>query len=236
MKSQTTAAAVFLAALALATPAPARTVSAAYEGEQKAETDAAVQLLFGGDPKRAEQAFSRIIKHYQDRYRAKASYRCSINADHAKDLAASLETTPGELDIVILGPDWCTALWGKGFTLVDLGRGDQAEPFLAQSVEMAPHDAHYRNEYAEWYKSRRDWNRALLEFSLAWDVVSHDPKGPDRTLAARALRGMGFAKIELGQLDEAEALFRKSLEFEPDSRAAANELEYIAQQRSNRPG
>jgi Tfp pilus assembly protein PilF len=236
MKSQATAAAAFLTALSLAVPAQARTVSAAYEDEQKAETDVAVQQLIGGDPSRAEQAFSRIIKHYQGRYRAKASFRCSINAEHAKELAASLENAPGEQDIIILGPDWCTALWGKGFTLIDLGRWNEAEPFLARSVEMAPHNAHFRNEYAEWFKSRRDWNRAFLEFSLAWDVVSHDPQGPDRTLAARALRGLGFAKIELGQLDEAEALFRKSLEFEPDSRAAANELEFIAQQRSKQPG
>ena len=44
---------------------------------------------------------------------------------------------------------------------------------------------------------------------------------------ARALRGQGVQLIDLDRLDEAEAILRQSLEYEPNSEGARNELEYI---------
>ncbi|MBV8807126.1 MAG: hypothetical protein JO033_00510 [Acidobacteriaceae bacterium] len=51
---------------------------------------------------------------------------------------------------------------------------------------------------------------------------------------ARALRGQGVQLIDLDRLDEAEAVLRQSLEREPDSEVARNELEYIDQLRRKR--
>lgn len=48
-----------------------------------------------------------------------------------------------------------------------------------------------------------------------------------RTFRAAALRGMGFALIDLKRLDEAERLFRESLEVEPMNKVALSELAYI---------
>ena len=45
---------------------------------------------------------------------------------------------------------------------------------------------------------------------------------------ALALRGMGFAQIELGQLQAAKASFQKSLKIEPKNKLALSELKYIA--------
>jgi len=42
-----------------------------------------------------------------------------------------------------------------------------------------------------------------------------------------ALRGLGYALIELEQLDEAESAFRRSLEIDPDNALAQHELRYI---------
>ncbi len=44
---------------------------------------------------------------------------------------------------------------------------------------------------------------------------------------ARALRGVGGALIDLGKLDESEAEFKRSLEFEPGNDVALKELKYI---------
>lgn len=49
---------------------------------------------------------------------------------------------------------------------------------------------------------------------------------------AVALRGNGYVFIEEGDLDAAEKTFLESLEFEPDSMLAKNELEFIASQRN----
>lgn len=51
---------------------------------------------------------------------------------------------------------------------------------------------------------------------------------------ARALRGQGVQLIDLDRLDEAEDALQRSLELEPDSEAAANELAYIEQARQKR--
>lgn len=51
---------------------------------------------------------------------------------------------------------------------------------------------------------------------------------------ARALRGQGVQLVDLDRLDEAEAALRQSLEFEPESETARNELGYIADLRRQR--
>ena len=48
---------------------------------------------------------------------------------------------------------------------------------------------------------------------------------------ARALRGQGVQLVDLERLDEAERVLQQSLELEPESEGARNELEYIAQLR-----
>lgn len=55
-----------------------------------------------------------------------------------------------------------------------------------------------------------------------------------RPFRAMALRGMGFSLIELQRLDEAEKLFRESLDIEPGNKVAINELAYIRDQRGAR--
>ena len=55
---------------------------------------------------------------------------------------------------------------------------------------------------------------------------------PRFPLAARALRGMGYNKIEMGDLDAAENLFRQSQEYDPGSEAAKVELGYIARKKA----
>lgn len=227
------------AALALAAstaPVCAREVKLAFETSYEAEIDRGITLLQQHDAKGAAALFSKVIAGYEQSSPAGPDYRCANNPRHAEYLAGELAKAPGDKAVVIIGPNWCLALWGKGFALIDLNRSAEAEGLLARSVEMAPSDGHYRNEYAELFKSRRDWRRSYLEFSLAWDAVSHDPKGPERRVAARSLRGMGYNKIELGELDEAERLFNQSLEFEPDNAGARSELEYIARLRASGAG
>lgn len=55
-----------------------------------------------------------------------------------------------------------------------------------------------------------------------------------RPYQAAALRGMGFALIELQRLDEAEGVFQDSLKIEPNNKLALDELAYIQQLRAKR--
>lgn len=73
---------------------------------------------------------------------------------------------------------------------------------------------------------------ALLAYRQALSVSTRYPS--QRPLQPVALRGIGFALIELHRLDEAEATFQESLNVEPNNRVALNELAYIRDLRSRR--
>lgn len=121
----------------------------------------------------------------------------------------------------------CQAHFGRGFALIDLGRGDLAEADLRAATEMAPNNAHYANEYAELFKSRREWQTAYTQFERAWGVADKTVGGPDADLAARALRGMGYAQEKMGNLDKAHDLLVESLKFEPNSEAGKVQLAHV---------
>lgn len=57
------------------------------------------------------------------------------------------------------------------------------------------------------------------------------PDLPDR-YQARLHRGRGFALVELGRLDEAQAAYELSLKLEPSNPVAARELQYISRLRA----
>ncbi|MFC0204783.1 tetratricopeptide repeat protein [Novosphingobium soli] len=135
-------------------------------------------------------------------------------------------------DAVQVDAALCEAHFGKGFALIDLGRGDLAEAELRQASQMAPRNAHFANEYAELFKARRSWERSHELFAHAWSVVDKSTSGPDASVAARALRGMGYTKAAMGQYDEAEALYRQSLQYDARSEVARVELGNIARKKA----
>ena len=217
-----------------ALPAAATNVTIAPESSHDTELADALGKMQHGDPAGAEAIFTKVIKTYEAQSKPGQTYRCAEDLEDSIKVSGLLMMTAKGSDVTVLGPGWCMALWGEGFSLIDLGRSDEALPFLARAAEMAPTRAHYINEYAEWYKSNHQWQKAHDLFAQAWSVVDHDKKGPDRKVAARALRGIAYTTVELGDLDAAEKLFRQSQQYEPESEAAKSELEYIRQQRESR--
>lgn len=124
---------------------------------------------------------------------------------------------------------FCIAPFLKGFALIDLQRWDEAEPMLRLASESAPLDAQFRNEYAESFKAMKQWQKAHDVFAEAYDLCEWESdEDVKKSNQARALRGMGFVEIEMGDLDKAEKSFKKSLKIVPDHAGAKSELQYIA--------
>lgn len=225
---------IFLAALffCLSTPLYAKdSVSdSSIEAVRAPELNDAIALLEAGKPEKAMALYDSILASYERKY-TEGVFFCADGATNALEVILQSIDPDKPTSFKVLGPTWCEALWGKGFALIDLNRSAEAEPFLVRAVSMAPTNAHYANELAELYKSRRDWQRAYDTFEMAFNRTSQDKGGPDSAVAARSLRGLGFTLIELKRLDEAEARFRQSLEYQPGHPGALSELEYIARKK-----
>lgn len=159
---------------------------------------------------------------------------CADNATQSIVLmamqAAAAEKLPKEQrrDAVAVDSAYCLAPFLKGFALIDLQRWDDAEPMLRLASKSAPLNAQYRNEYAEWFKAMKQWQKAHDVFAEAYGLGEFERDDANKKFnQARALRGMGFTEIEMGDLDKAEESFKKSLKLIPDHQGAKSELQYI---------
>lgn len=74
--------------------------------------------------------------------------------------------------------------------------------------------------------------QAIEEYGRARSLALRYPT--QKPYLALAMRGIGFALIELERLDEAEQIFKESLAIDPGNRVAANELNYIRDLRGSR--
>lgn len=212
--------------------APAALVAAAFDHSVRSQPgiDASAHVTQGfalirrGKQAQAVKLFDKVI----------ADADRQLTGDARPRLCATSGATAGGIapSAVAVDAAVCDAHFGKGFALIDLGRGDLAEGELRQATQMAPGNAHFANEYAELFKSRRDWATSYELFARAFAVVDKSTTGPDARIAARALRGMGYNKTEMGEYDEAEKLFRQSLQYDPESAGAQAELGYIARKKA----
>jgi tetratricopeptide (TPR) repeat protein len=205
--------------------APVALVAAAFDRgmriepgiDAKAHVDQGFALIRRGKQAQAVKLFDKVIADADQRLagdlRPRLCREAGIDASHA----------------VEIDPAVCDAHFGKGFALIDLGRGDLAENELRAATRMAPGNAHFANEYAELFKARRAWPESYAEFAHAWAIVD---KATDAKVAARALRGMGFTKAQMGQYDEAATLYQQSLQYDPASPIAQAELGNIARRKA----
>jgi tetratricopeptide (TPR) repeat protein len=156
-----------------------------------------------------------------------------ICTNGSADTLAKLVGKAAEKRNAIAVGSWvCSALFIKGFVLIDLNRRNEAEPYLRRATELDPTNAHYLNEYAEWWKHERQWQKSYDLFMASVALAPQQPADVRAKFQARALRGMGFTLIELGRLDDAQRQFDASLKLEPGNRAALSELQYIREQRA----
>lgn len=194
--------------------------------ERQRQVDKATEVLYDGNPAEAVRLVEPVIAAFDAEHVDKSrTYFCA--ADNVAMLTLLGQSAAAKKDAVVLASTWCDALFVKGFALIDLKRLPEAGAFLERAAEMDALNAHYINEYAEWHKSNRNWQRSFDLFEKARDAAAYAPEKYRPEFEARSLRGMGFTKIELGDLDLAEKYFRDSLKLVPKHQGALQELDYI---------
>ncbi len=152
---------------------------------------------------------------------------------------------------VVVDSTWPDTIYLRAFCLVELRRPDEAAQALQRALEMIPNDVLYASELGHILQERRDFSGALavfraavengemLERTGAFQATPEYPAGLPILLGVslfdlrcRAMRGVGFSLIELGDLDGAERVFRQVLALNPSDERSLGELQYIAEQRA----
>jgi tetratricopeptide (TPR) repeat protein len=128
--------------------------------------------------------------------------------------------------------DWCDAMLVKGYALDELKRPAEAAQILETLVGHDPNNTQYLVEYAYAVRASGQLERALELYKQAGRVAS---KVQDKESAAHwqaaALRGQGYALIDLQRWDDATKAYQRSLKYEPGSELSQKELQYIEQHR-----
>jgi tetratricopeptide (TPR) repeat protein len=235
-RSRFSAAALLLALLGPVGPAQA--LAAAPETESGAIDEAAerraiedaYQLVAQKKPAEAIQLLDRLIA-VRERTHAGEKRQIFNARSETEALVYMGLAAKNKREALVQGENWSLAIFLKGFALVDLGRTEEAKMMFDRALAMAPMNAHYLGEVAEWHKNRKDWPTAYGVFKQALEASDFSPDEAKNFDKRRALRGLGFVLIEQGKLDDAEALFRQCLAMDPNDAGAKSELQYIKEQR-----
>lgn len=206
-------------------------VEVATQDEDADEIDRAWNLLGDKKPAEAIAAVDPLIAKFEAENGKRAGLTFCARTMTESILYAGLAAAKKQSGVVLHRTP-CSAHFIKGFALIDLGRHADAKFHLDRAVELSPMNSKFLAERAEWYKTRRDWPNALVDFEKALEASDFGPDDAQNAEKARALRGIAFVKIEQGSLDEAEKLLKESLNLDPDSTMARGELDYIKQLRA----
>lgn len=232
------AAAIALACLSI----DAQSQDAAPNGASNAVRDndsKQTQILFAGvklvkekHPAEAIQDyFDIVIASYEATYPpgGKAVY-CARSS--TESLLYLMQAAKDKKEAVVIGPAWCDAYYLKAYALVDLGRSAEARATLEKAIAMSPKNAHYVVELATFYRNEKDWKEALARYDTAAQIAREFAPAESKTMElGEALRGKGYVLVEMGRLDEAEAIYKECLTINPNDMTAAGELGYVQAKR-----
>lgn len=203
----------------------------AYIGEEfRANVTRAMLSAQRGDDRAAWSELEEVLAFCSDKKSSDDTRVFSVTSDaEAKEYLATAE--PGVLTTFV--DHACPSAYkAAAFLSVRAKDSVAAYAYLDRAQALAPHWAEPLAERA--YLTGSLGNRAAsLEIYRA--ALQLAEKYPSSTyLKPIILRGIGFALVELDRLDEAQRAFESSLQLEPSSELAKNELIYIQQVRARK--
>ncbi|WP_109806601.1 tetratricopeptide repeat protein [Sphingosinithalassobacter portus] len=233
MKRVIVALALLLAAMPLAI-STAAAQSDPHEQMQRILQEALGQLR-AGQPAKAVELVDPVLARFDADYGdEKRHLYCGETQQLAIIYAAMNAQDDDHRDTLVLDSGWCSALWVKGFALIDLGRPQEALSYFQRAVDLSPYYPQYLIELGYSYKELKQWDQSAAAYRRAAAVAPMGFEGDQlNAWYRRAWYGEAFAYIEQGRWAEAEALLRKCLEVAPGDQKVLSELQYIADNRDD---
>lgn len=214
-----------------ATPAFAGDAGKERFDRQKAMMTQAKLLVLTGKGAQALPILEQVIGENDD-LAAKEKRRVYSGQTMQMVLSNMMVAAADKKDAVDYGPSYGEAVFFKGYILIDLGRGGEAAAFLDRAVMLSPSNPQFLCEDASWHARHNESALGLELYKRCEAENSMTDEKAQPHLRAVALRGQGYALIDLDRLDEAESRYRASLELEPDNRVALGDLQVIQQKRA----
>lgn len=217
-----------------ATPPTAQTPPLSPEEKvRQAKLAEAVIAIHAGKAAQAITLLDPLLAEYEKAY-AGEKRRIYCTHDYQETIGSMLQAQIDNEAAIAIGPGWCTALWGRGFALIDLQQVDAAIPFLERAVAMSPSHPHYLSELGFAYQSQKKWQLAYDTYRRAADGARSQEGDQRQRSLRRAWFGMAYNAIELHRLDEAEKLLNQCLELFPDDQRVKDELQFVREQRTGK--
>lgn len=207
------------------TPLLSRAAEPALGSELRGPVDQVIAQSLQGDHDAAKSSLQQVARQC-DAYitvprRHVLAFRSQRQYLHYLDAHGDGEPT-----------DWldmaCTNAYKHlGYIAVEQGQIEQALRWLDKAHASAPYEPEPLTERGAALTRRKDWAGSLENYRQALALTRSHAEAA--YLEALALRGTGFALIELGDLPAARQAYETSLQLDPDNKIAANELIYISQ-------
>lgn len=200
----------------------------AYIGEEfRPDVAKSVAATQRGDDQAAWSALSSALA-FCDQQISSDSTRVYSATNHAEQMEYAASTEAGVRTRFV--DHACPAAYKTAaFLAVRANDSKTAFAHLDRAQALAPHWAEPLAERGYLVGKLGDRVASLAIYETALGLTRKYPSSA--YLEPLVLRGMGYALIELGRLDEAERAYEASLVLEPTSELAKKELTYIQQAR-----
>lgn len=205
------------------------TVASAAEDANATLVRQAAAFIGAKKPAQALALAQQAIAGYEKKFRQDAVLSYSARS-LAETLWYASEGAKTQTSARVQGPEWGLAYFLAGYALVDLHRIPEAKQAFDAAIRLSPRNSQYLSERAQIDALEHDWHASFDEFKTALEAAEITPPESKTAETTRALRGMAFAQVELGDFEAAKALHARVLGLDPGNTVSKNELRYIQTQ------
>lgn len=195
----------------------------------------AAEALFAGRPGEAVPLLDEAVRLFEQHF-AGEKRQVFAAKGNPEALLYVLEAANAQKEAVVVDGRWAELFYLRAYAHNELGDLEAGKRDLDALLRLSPANALALNERGFYFNRKKDWQAAAADFGKAADVckLMEDPQ-ERQSVCAAAARGLAFTLTERGRWQDAEAIYQRLLQENPQDGRARHELEYIRQQRAKHP-